>query len=291
MVPVDGAITWNPWHGCHKCSEGCLNCFIYESDKHYGRESEYIKQNRTEFRKPVKKHRVKGAEKYELQYVIPSGSHIMVCMTSDFFIEEADIFRLEAWEFIHERSDCLFEIMTKRPERIEQCLPDNWLDGWNNVIIDVSVENELRAWERIPRLLDLPIKHKGIMMQPLLESIDIRPFLSSGDIEQVYVGGESYKGLNGDARELDIKDVKSIQNQCKSYDVPFIFNQTGTRLKLENGRTIKVLRKTDEKGLAQFYGLNIEEIGGINWKQTAKELELQSLAESAHSIYKKIRGD
>ena len=26
-------LTWNPWHGCHKCSEGCQNCYAYFLDK------------------------------------------------------------------------------------------------------------------------------------------------------------------------------------------------------------------------------------------------------------------
>lgn len=283
-------ITWNPWHGCHKCSEGCLRCYMYEIDKNYGRRSDIVTLARTGFRLPVQRVRSKDNrhEKYELEYKIPSGSHVMVCLSSDFFIEEADVWRNEAWGFIHERNDCLFEIITKRPERIEQCLPDNWLDGWNNVIINVTAENENRAWERIPILLNLPIKHMGIVIEPMLEQMDIRPYLSSGLIERVTVGGESYKGWDGVARELDLAWVKDIQQQCIEYEVPFEFHQTGTRLKVANNKIISVMRKTDEYGLAQFYGFNIEEAGGINWKATAKDLELQALAESAHHIYKQL---
>lgn len=286
-------VMWNPWHGCHKCSEGCLRCYMYERDEAMGIDSNIVKQTRTGFRLPVQRSRVKNStlEKYELQYKIPSGSHVMTCMTSDFFIEEADIWRRDAWEFIHERRDCLFEIITKRPERIKQCVPANWLDGWNNVIINVTVENENRAWERIPLLLDADVKHRGIVIEPMLEDIDISPFLSSGFIEKVTVGGESYKGYKGLARPLHISWVKHIKEQCEEYEVPFYFHQTGTRLQQENGRIIVVHRKDDEKGLAKFYDFNIEDIGGINWRQTAAELEMQSLAEDANSIYRKILKD
>lgn len=283
-------IIWNPWHGCHKCSEGCLRCYMYEMDKNYGRQSDKVIQSRTGFRLPVQRTRAKNksTQKYELEYKIPSGSHIMVCLSSDFFIEEADVWRHDAWEFIHERKDCLFEIITKRPERISQCLPDNWLYGWNNVIINVTAENENRAWERIPILLDLPIKHIGIVIEPMLEQMDIRPYLSSGLIERVTVGGESYKGFEGLARELHLDWVKDIQQQCKEYEVPFNFHQTGTRLKVDNNKIITVMKKTDEYGLAKFYGFDIEEAGGINWRATAEELELQALAENAHRIYKQL---
>lgn len=286
-------IIWNPWHGCHKCSEGCLRCYMYEMDKNYGRNSDKVIRARTGFRMPVQRVRAKNktTQKYELDYKVQSGSHIEVCLSSDFFIEEADVWRHEAWEFIHERKDCLFEIITKRPERISQCLPDNWLDGWNNVIINVTAENENRAWERIPILLNLPIKHMGIVIEPMLEQMDIRPYLSSGLIERVTVGGESYKGWDGVARELHLDWVKDIQQQCIEYDVPFRFHQTGTRLKVDNNKIITVMKKTDEYGLAQFYGFDIEEAGGINWRATAEELELQALAENAHRIYKKLTSE
>jgi protein gp37 len=264
---------------------------MYEMDKNYGRDSSRVTQTRSGFRLPVQRVRIKDNkryEKYELEYKVPSGSHIMTCLSSDFFIEEADIWRKDAWNYIHERSDCLFEIITKRPERIEQCLPDNWLDGWHNVIIDVTTENENRAWERVPILLDLPIKHMGIVIEPMLEQMDIRPYLSSGLIEHVSVGGESYMGYDGLARELDLAWVKDIQQQCIEYEVPFSFHQTGTRLKVDNNKIISVTKKSDQYGLAEFYGYDIEEAGGINWKATAEELELRALAESAHNIYKQL---
>ena len=34
--------TWNPWHGCHKCSEGCQNCFVYVLDQRYGRDTNKV---------------------------------------------------------------------------------------------------------------------------------------------------------------------------------------------------------------------------------------------------------
>lgn len=281
---------WNPWHGCHKCSNGCHHCYVFEHDKNIGIITDLVKINKSQFRYPIQKKRKQlyNCEKYELEYKIPSGSIIVTCNTSDFFIREADVWRQEAWEFIHSRQDCLFIITTKRIDRVKQCLPDNWVDGWNNVVINVSIEDENKALERVPILLDLPIKHKGIIIKPMLEQIDIRPYLSSGFIEHVIVGGDSYTGYDGVAKELDLKWVKDIQQQCIEYDVPFNFHNTGTRLKVDDRKIITVMKKTDEYGLAQFYGFNIEEAGGVNWRITAEELELQSLAENAHNIYNKI---
>lgn len=287
-------IMWNPWHGCHKCSEGCYRCYMYEQDKNFGIDSRKVKINKSGFRLPVQKIRNKDinkrSEKYELEYKVQSGSMIMTCMTSDFFLEEADIWRVEAWEYIHERSDCLFQIITKRPERVEQCLPNNWYfgdkNGWNNVLINVTAENENRAWERIPILLDLPIRHKGVVIAPMLEQMDIRPFLSSGEIEHVSVGGETYMGFDGLARELKLEWVKDIMEQCKEYDVSFTFHQTGTRLRLLDGRIIHV-NSRDERGLAKFYNYDLH-LSDLDWKTVVKELELQSSAEKAYKIYQQI---
>lgn len=39
---------WNPWHGCHKCSEGCQNCYAYFMDKRYGRDTNEVVRNKSD---------------------------------------------------------------------------------------------------------------------------------------------------------------------------------------------------------------------------------------------------
>ena len=36
-------ISWNPWHGCKKYSEGCKNCYVYRMDIRYGKNPSEIK--------------------------------------------------------------------------------------------------------------------------------------------------------------------------------------------------------------------------------------------------------
>ncbi|HPF29042.1 MAG TPA: DUF5131 family protein, partial [Lachnospiraceae bacterium] len=33
---------WNPWHGCHKYSEGCKFCYIHKGDEKRGVDTECI---------------------------------------------------------------------------------------------------------------------------------------------------------------------------------------------------------------------------------------------------------
>ena len=70
-------------------------------------------------------------------YKIPSGETVYTCFSSDFFLEEADPWREEAWRMIRERSDLFFFIVTKRIHRAEECLPEDWGSGWENVAINV----------------------------------------------------------------------------------------------------------------------------------------------------------
>lgn len=58
---------WNPWHGCHKCSEGYQNCYAYFLDKRYGRGTSEVVKNKSDFTLPIKKDR-SGNRK------LPSGS-------------------------------------------------------------------------------------------------------------------------------------------------------------------------------------------------------------------------
>lgn len=219
---------WNPWHGCKKCSEGCQNCYMYFLDKMRGKDGSEIYRTKSGFNYPLQKDR-------QGNYKIKSGEMIRVCMTSDFFLEEADDWRDEAWEIMRKRSDVIFFLLTKRPERVKDCLPYNWGDGWENIFFNVSAENQKRADERIPILLELPFKHKGVMCAPFIGKVDIRKFLNTGQIEQVLCDGENYDG----ARICDFNWVKSLREQCAENNIKFVFCGTGRRF-LKDGKLYKI---------------------------------------------------
>ena len=35
---ADMDVSWNPWHGCKKISEGCRHCYVYRTDEKHGRD-------------------------------------------------------------------------------------------------------------------------------------------------------------------------------------------------------------------------------------------------------------
>ncbi len=235
---------WNPWHGCRKISEGCQNCYMYYLDKQRGQKGSDIYQVKNNFDYPIQRNR-------DGSYKIKSGKMIRVCMTSDFFLEEADEWRVKTWTFMKERSDVKFFLLTKRPERVLKCLPDDWEDGWENIFFNVTCENQKRANERIPILLKLPFKHKGIVCAPLIGQIDIEDYLRLKQIEQVTVGGENYDG----ARPCNYDWIKFLMEQCKKYNVRFCFFETGTNF-VKDGKCYHMPNKLLQSEMAYKSGLN-----------------------------------
>ncbi|WP_173386851.1 DUF5131 family protein [Ruminococcus flavefaciens] len=219
---------WNPWHGCIKKSEGCDNCYMYFLDKMRDQDGSHIYRTKAGFNYPIQKDR--GGN-----YKIKSGEMIRVCMTSDFFLAEADEWRDEAWELMRIRSDVIFFLLTKRPERVADHLPKDWGDGWDNIFFNVTAENQLRADERIPILLELPFKHKGVMCAPFIGPVSMRRYLETGQIEQVLCDGENYDG----ARPCHFDWVRSLRQECVDNNITFVFCGTGRRF-VKDGRLYKI---------------------------------------------------
>ena len=230
---------WNPWRGCKKCSDGCLYCYIHKGDAKRGIDTSDIVKTK-DFYKPTEK--LKNGS-----YKMKSGI-VYLCFSTDFLIEEADEWRKECWQMMKERQDCTFLFLTKRIDRFMKCIPDDWGDGYENVVVCCTVENQINADHKLQIFSRLPIKHKCITAQPLLEQIDMEKHLD--DIELVVVGGESDRN----ARPLDDSWVLNIREQCIRKHVSFEFRQCGTHF-IKDGKEYKLQTK-DLCSQARKAGIN-----------------------------------
>ena len=221
---------WNPWHGCKKYSPGCANCYVYRRDSQFDRDASQVAKTAS-FSLPIQKNR---AGQYRLT---AQDNPIYTCMTSDFFLEEADPWRPQVWEMIRRRRDLEFIIITKRIHRFSVGLPLDWGEGYSNVTIVCTCENQQTADQRLPVLLSLTIRHREIIHEPMLEEIQIRPYLETGKIEQVTCGGESGEG----ARLCRYEWVLSTRKQCMDCGVAFSFHQTGANFQ-KDGRIYRIPR-------------------------------------------------
>jgi len=237
---------WNLWHGCHKLSAGCKHCYVYRGDSKRGVDSSIVAKTKS-FDLPVQKKR-------NGEYKIPSGTMVYTCFTSDFFVEEADHWRAEAWEMIRLRNDLQFMMITKRIDRFYEMLPNDWGNGYEHVTICCTVENQDRADYRLPIYKAAPIKHKIIICEPLLEWIDLSAYAIGSWVKQVVVGGES----GYEARACDFDWVMELRNHCVEQNVSFWFKQTGANF-IKDGKRYDINRRM-QHSQARKAGINFEVI-------------------------------
>ncbi|HOU68553.1 MAG TPA: DUF5131 family protein [Paludibacteraceae bacterium] len=225
-----GSCLWNLWHGCHKLNPGCQHCYVYRGDAKRDIDSSVVTQTKS-FDLPIRR-------KKNGDYKVPSGSLVYTCFTSDFFVADADEWRAEAWKMIRERSDLRFLIITKRIDRFSQSLPNDWGEGYDNVTICCTVENQAMADYRLPIYEKSPIKHKVIICEPILEKIDLSSYHIGTWIEQVVAGGES----GAEARPCNFEWVMSLRKECAAQGVSFWFKQTGAKF-VKEGKLYKIPRQ------------------------------------------------
>lgn len=224
--------SWNPWHGCKKVSEGCKFCYMYRDKEKYGQDPMLVVRSKTKFNDPLKWKK---------------PTVIFTCSWSDWFIDEADQWRDEAWAIIKATPQHTYQILTKRPERIKDCLPKDWSDGYPNVWLGVSVENQKVMHERIWPLIHVPALTRFVSAEPLLSKIDLGLDAWIQDvgpghwydkakdrIHWVIVGGESGNETGKYTyRPCKLDWIKSVVDECKANNIAVFVKQLGTYLSKE----------------------------------------------------------
>jgi protein gp37 len=200
--------TWNPWYGCHKISQGCMNCYMYRQAKQYGHAPYKVVRSKTTFKAPLRW--AKKATAREL---------VFSCSWSDWFIEEADEWRPEAWGIIRKTPNLTYQLLTKRPERIAGHLPSDWGAGYENVWLGVTVESQQYATRmNIPRAI--PAKLRWVSAEPLLGPLK----LNLDGYTWIVTGGESdYLA----PRPADPQWFRDIRDDCAKAGVAFFHKQNG----------------------------------------------------------------
>lgn len=209
--------TWNCWQGCHRVSSGCARCYMFRDMQRYGKDPNIVKRSSKQtFEAPLRWMRNSKLQR---------DAKIFTCSWSDFFIQEADPWRTEAWEIIR-KTPFTYLILTKRPERINICLPQDWGWGYKNVWLGVSAENQEMAKKRIPLLLGIPSVVRFVSAEPLLGPIDFRPYLGSYSVSVNWIitGGESDFVS---PRPSDLSWFRSIRDQCVETQTAYFHKQFG----------------------------------------------------------------
>lgn len=221
--------TWNIARGCQKVDEDCKFCYMYrdsfDGTRYNPRE---VNRTKTVFNMPLK---------------LKEPSKIFTCSLTDFFLPEIDSYRDEAWDIIRKCPQHTFQILTKRPERIGDHLPEFWNEIENRVWLGTSVgsDNGVHRIEHLIRQSKGLFCKKFISFEPLHGEISTFDISTLIEIDWIIIGGESGNdtGLYR-YRPCEIEWMEALVNDFNITTAIFI-KQLGTHI-------AKKLKLTDRHG-------------------------------------------
>jgi protein gp37 len=175
--------TFNPWWGCTKVSEACRFCYAESWSERFPRvvgstnpggglwgpdAPRSIASDKT-WNDPIRWNR--AAERDGVR------RRVFCASMSDVFEDRRDLddARTRLWGLIRQTPALDWLLLTKRPDRVRTMIPPSWgLHGWPaNVWMGTTVEDQVRALERVPALLSLPARVRFLSLEPLLEAVDL----------------------------------------------------------------------------------------------------------------------
>lgn len=242
--------TWSPWVGCTKISPACDYCYAAAWATRTGSpelwQGERRRTSEAYWQKPLKWERE----------AIATGNRprIFPSLCDPFDNQVPQRWRDDFWHRIDQTAHLLWLLLTKRPQNILKMLPDPrtgvrpWGNGWPNVWLGTTAENQEEADRRIPLLLDTPAAKRFISAEPLLGPITLEEWLDDysagltpadrdrqirdgvtyldaprGGLDWVIAGGESGR----DARPLHPAWARSLRDQCVAAGVAYFHKQNG----------------------------------------------------------------
>lgn len=253
--------TFNPWIGCTKVSPGCANCYAETQDKFrswtpegWGAGKPRKRTSAANWKGPIKWNREAG-ELAKLQAGSVHGVHrrprVFCASLADWLDDEVPIQWLaDLMRLIAETPNLDWLLLTKRPQNFRARIhaafmetacgsmdADNMMSEWEdgtppeNVWMGTTAEDQRRADERIPKLLEIPAAVRFLSVEPMLEPINMEKAIAhplwgwnlSDGIHWVICGGESGPGF----RPFNPEWARSLRDQCQAAGVPFFMKQMG----------------------------------------------------------------
>ena len=222
-----------PWRGCQAVSPACLSCYSESIHKRAGWSRTWGPHGTRErtspdyWRQPLAWDRKAEATGQPIRVFC---SHL-----SDWADNQApDAWRADLWALIRATPNLTWMMLTKRASLVARYLPPDWGDGWPHVWMGATIEDQAEADRRLPQLLAVPAAIRWASCEPLLEPINLSPWLGPDRLGFVIVGGES---AGRAARPMHPAWARSLRDQCAAAGSAYWFKQTGSARALWPGVT------------------------------------------------------
>ncbi|SJZ33231.1 protein gp37 [Enhydrobacter aerosaccus] len=217
--------TFNPWIGCTRVSDACDNCYAAAMSRRRGW-AEFEpgaprhRTSATYWRQPLVWNRKAEARRTRAKVFGPS-------LADPFDAEISDAWRHDYIDLIKRTPWLDYILLTKRPQVAVKffCgrrVPDNlWLG--------VTAETQKMLALRAPTILDIKAKVHVLSAEPLLEQLDLAPWLPGPERNNrqsftwVIAGGES----GPKARASKPQWFRILRDQCAAAGIAFFFKQWG----------------------------------------------------------------
>ncbi len=243
--------TYNPWIGCSPVGPGCDGCYAraeWQDRRHRVMWGAGQPRSRTKTQgEPVRWN--KNHEAFFSQH--GRRQRVFCASLADVFDNDAPTeWRVDLLRLIAETPNLDWLLLTKRIGNVNQMMTDAFQAGWpfheimwarwpelfRNVWIGATICTQEEADRDIPKLLNVRSTKRFLSIEPLLGPMDLtvihrtsgegfmRPLIGAFNrIDWVIVGGES----GPRARPMRPEWARSLRDQCKVANVPFMFKQWG----------------------------------------------------------------
>lgn len=241
--------TFNPWIGCQKVSPGCDNCYAEAMMDHrykkvqWGPHGERKRTSEQNWKKPIQWNAQAGTFRKENGH----RPRVFCASLADVFDNQVDAsWRADLFALISECNRLDWLVLTKRPENIRKMLPSDWGDGYSNVWVGTTAEDQTRFDFRWERLKKIPAVTRFISYEPALGPLRLP--LTGSMPDWLISGGESGAG----GRPLQPKWVRDVIADCRRAGVAPFHKQWGlyqsNPLVIEQGMTVREAQGIDAEG-------------------------------------------
>src|SRR6185312_11550581 len=169
--------TFNPWIGCTKVSDGCTNCYAEAQNSFrkwnggvWGKGTPRKRTSVANWRRPLSWNSVAA----EAGASMLRRPRVFCSSLADVFDSEVDpAWRADLFALIKATTQLDWQLLTKRPHNIAKMLPADWGDGWPNVWLGTTVEDQKAADLRVPVLLEVPARVHFLSVEPMIGPVDL----------------------------------------------------------------------------------------------------------------------